>query len=114
MKSNNPHRSRIPLYPSQPSITQNDSENESSDFPSIRIRDSSPPVPSISTRSHSARPGAVRRDSQPISLSSEEEPPQSQRRRQPKKGLGGTNILNTVDGLALVQHPKVTLYTHRR
>jgi len=107
MKSNNPHRTHIPLYPSQPSTTQNDSGDESSDFPSIRIRDSSPPIPSISAFPRSARPGETQRDSQPISLSSGEEPTQSQYRRQQNKGLGETNILNTVGGPAFVQHPKV-------
>lgn len=45
-----------------------------------------------------------------LTISSEEEPPQSWRRRQPKTGLGQTNNVNIVDATAALSHTKVVLY----
>lgn len=73
-------------------------EAESSDFPPIRI-------------GKPERMSAMRRNQHRLSLSSEEEPPQSRRHQQRNAGLGKTNILNVVDVTAPVQHRKVTLYT---
>jgi hypothetical protein len=111
MQGNNSHRRHIPLYCNQSSEpTQNESEAELSDFPPIKERNSTPPSPAPSVPARSRYlPQAARRYPQQHPLSSEEEP-QSQRHRQPKTGLGQTNMLNTVDAISPVQHAKVTPY----
>lgn len=74
MKRSNTHRKAILLYCSQATQTQDDSEAElDSDFPPC-VEGNHPPL---------------------ISCHSPE--PQLWRRRQPKKGLGQTNVVNTVD-----------------
>jgi len=71
--------------------TANDSEDELFNFPPAREGNDAPLFPGHS-RPH--RPPATQRGSQKPSLSSKEEPSQSQRHRQPKKGLGRANIVN--------------------
>ena len=70
--------------------TMNDSEDDIWDFPPIKIGNQAPLFP------HS------------LPLSSKEGPSRLQRRQQPNIGLGGANIVNTVDGVMPV---KVRLYT---
>jgi hypothetical protein len=97
----------VPLYCSQPTQTQPESdyelEAESSDFPPIRVGKPERMSPTSAMR---------RNQQQPSLLSNEEEPPQLCHRQQRNTGLGKTNILNVVDATAPMQHrlEKVTLY----
>ncbi|KAF8798518.1 hypothetical protein BYT27DRAFT_7320414 [Phlegmacium glaucopus] len=106
MNRYNAHHNYIPLYCSQPSQTlpQGDSEVELSDFPPIKERNSTPPMSPVPVHSRPLRPKAAPGGSQQLPVSSEEEPPRSQHRRQP--GLGQANILNMVDAVAPVPHAK--------
>jgi hypothetical protein len=106
MEDYNPQRRPIPLYCSQPSQTQDDSEAEVSDFPPIRERNSTPPAPPA--HSHLPCRQAAPTSSKQLPLSSEEGEPQLRRRRHPDVGLGRSNVLNVVDTLAPVGPVKVT------
>lgn len=74
--------------------TANDSEDELFNFPPAREGNDAPLFPPTPGHSRPHRPPATQRGSQKPSLSSKEEPSQSQRRRQPNMGLGRANIVN--------------------
>jgi hypothetical protein len=110
-KMNNAHRTYIPLYCSQPTQTRDSDDSlELSDFPPIKIRKSTPPIPVCfrPPRPQAAR-GLGGSQELPVLVSSEEEPPRSQH-RQPNTGLGRANILNMVGRIVPVPHAKVTSY----
>src|SRR6266545_950244 len=96
----------IPLYPHPPPTTQcqlpSDDHSEVSDFPPIRIHDSTPDPPdaqSVRNRSH-YRSSAVHHNSEHPSSPSQSPGPQLSRRscRLPNKPvLGHKNIVNMVE-----------------
>jgi hypothetical protein len=87
-------RRPIPLYPHPPdSPAQDELSGEISDFPPIRIRDSTPDPPIHSTTSR-LRSSAVQKDSGSARRSSSVL--QQRRPGLPNKGLGHKNIINTV------------------
>lgn len=100
MDHNNPPHHYIPLYCSQSTQTQpeSDYEADSSDFSPIKIGKSMSPA------------AAMRRNPQQLPLS-DEEPSQLGHRQHRNAGLGQNNILNTVDATAPVEHGKVIPYT---
>lgn len=103
MKRSKTHREPILLYCNRPTQT-NDvddfeteiSEVEDSDFPPCKIGNSPPLF--LRSPSYHRYPRKLEAAS-----SSESQPPQSQRRRQPDAGLGQINLVNTV-------HTKVISY----
>ena len=125
MNSSNTHHEFVTLYCNrftQTHPTQDDSDaeaSEDSDFPPCRIGNdlplfswahcssSSPSVaqaaPSQSRHLRAATSGIQQ---QIMTIPSDEESPQPQLRRQPNKGLGKTNIINTVHATSTVVLPK--------
>jgi hypothetical protein len=112
MKRSNTHREPILLYCSQPTQTHDESEthyeseadSEDSEFPPCRVGNDPPLIsrrsssPVIRPNSHHPRAAASSSQRQ-LTISSGKE---LQRRRQLNKGLGKTNVVNTVDAKVLV------------
>jgi hypothetical protein len=116
MNRSNTHRKPILLYCSQATQTQDDSEAGDSDFPPCRVGNCPPLISSryspVTVPSHSRHPRAAASSilQRQLSISSEEEPSQTQRHRKLNTGLGRSNIVNTVDATATVSHTKVIIY----
>lgn len=93
MEHNNPHRLQIPLYCSQSTQTQpeSDYDTDSSDFPPYKIGRSMSPA------------SAMRRNPPPS-----EEPPQPHLQERRRAGLGQTNLVNTVHAARPTPRRKVT------
>jgi hypothetical protein len=113
MNHSNTHRKPILLYCSQATQTRDDSELEAedSDFPPCCVGNCPPLISHyspVTVPSHSRYPPAAASGTRQLTISSEEEPSQSQHRQH--TGLGQTNIVNIVDATATVSHTKVILY----
>jgi len=112
MKRSITHRKPILLYCSQATQTQDDSEAEDSDFPPCR-EGNCPPLISeshcspVTVLSRLRHPQAAADGSQQLTISSDEERPQSWRRQKPNTGLGQANVVNMVDTTAPVLRTKV-------
>lgn len=110
MNRSNTRRQPILLYCSRATQTQDDYEAEYSDFLSYRLANGPALIathyspPSHSRHSRAAASGIYQRQ---LTVSSEEEPSQTQRHRQPSTGLGQSNIVNTVGAAAMVSRTKV-------
>jgi hypothetical protein len=117
MNSSNTHRKFVTLYcdkSMQTEPTQDDSDAEASeysDFPPCRIGNDPPLLSRAHYSSESVaapfkschpRVATSRIQRQITIISSDEESPQSQRCQQPNKGLGNTNIINTVHATSTV------------